>query len=163
MTRPESLGYKFTNILGGIMDEKLKGEIGVRQVYQQQTIAQSQSSSSEPPPAVLSYTIIRPGGLEEPKSNVALGPSALEISQGDALAGIINRADLAETAVAMALCNSPNVRDATLELYYRDSAQACAGRFQPLLRNGQIARLHGNTYVELFSGIQPDGEYDIPA
>ena len=29
----------------------------------------------------LAYTIIRPGGLEEPKENVVQGPGALEISQ----------------------------------------------------------------------------------
>lgn len=32
-TRPQSLGYKFTNVLGGIMEEKRKGEVGVRDLY----------------------------------------------------------------------------------------------------------------------------------
>jgi uncharacterized protein YbjT (DUF2867 family) len=150
VTRPESLGYKFTNVFGGIMDEKLIGEEGVRAAYK------TSGSSS------LSYAIVRPGGLEEPKKNVVLGPRTLEISQGDAIAGIISRADLAESVVEMTVCNSPNVRDATFELYYTDSAQACAGRFKPLLTNGVVTRLHGDTYQGLFSGIKPDGEYAIP-
>ena len=66
VTRPDSLGYKFTDVYGKIMGEKKLGEDGVYAV----------SASSD-----LAYTIIRPGGLEEPKENVVQGPGALEISQ----------------------------------------------------------------------------------
>jgi uncharacterized protein YbjT (DUF2867 family) len=145
-TRPKSLGYIFTNVLGGIMDEKRKGELGVYQSYD------TTSSSA----ASCSYTIVRPGGLEEPKKNIILGPSSLEISQGDTLAGIISRADLAEVAVELALSNTPNLRNTALELYYTDSAQPCETRFKALLTNGVAPRLHGDTYEALFSGIRPN-------
>lgn len=148
VTRPKSLGYVFTNVFGGIMDEKRKGEQGVMDIYKT-----AESSS---------YTILRPGGLEEPKLNVALGPSALEISQGDTFAGIVSRADLAELAVELVASNAPNLRDTALELYYTDSAQACEGRFKPLLTNGVVPRLHGTTYDELLYRIQPNLDYYVP-
>ena len=66
VTRPQSLGYKFTDVYGKIMGEKKLGEDGVYATY----------AGSD-----LAYTIIRPGGLEEPKENVVQGPGALEISQ----------------------------------------------------------------------------------
>lgn len=150
-TRPKSLGYIFTNMsVGGIMDEKRKGEVGVQLAFNG---AGSTTSS---------YTIIRPGGLEEPKKNEVLGPAALEISQGDTLAGIVSRADLAEAAVELALSNSPNLRDTSLELYYTDSVQPCEGQFKPLLTNGVAPRLHGKTYSELFSGIQQNIDFYTP-
>mmetsp|Transcript_8746 Transcript_8746/g.26192 ORF Transcript_8746/g.26192 Transcript_8746/m.26192 type:complete len:346 (-) Transcript_8746:274-1311(-) len=149
-TRPKSLGYVFTNVFGGIMDEKRRGEEGVVTAY------------SKTDPATSTYIIIRPGGLEEPKLNAILGPSSLELSQGDALAGIVSRADLAEASVEAALSSASNLRDSSFELYYADSAQPCEGRFKPLLENGMVARLQGETYETLFSGIKPDGEYYVP-
>lgn len=145
-TRPASLGYKFTNVLGGIMDEKRKGEMSVQTLY-----AADNSRCS--------YTIVRPGGLEEPKKNEVLGPSALEISQGDVLAGIISRADLAEATVELALNRGANVRNTALEIYYTASAQPCERRFGPLLKNGQVPRLHGDSYEELLRGVQPNVDY----
>ena len=140
-TRPKSLGYIFTNVMGGIMDEKRVGELGVLEVY---------SSSNSP---TCSYTMIRPGGLEEPKKNEVLGPKSLEISQGDTLTGIVSRADLAEVAVELAISNAPNLRNTAIELYYGDSVQPCERRFKSQLKDG--IRLHGSTYEELLSGIQP--------
>ena len=150
-TRPNSLGYKFTNILvGGIMDEKRKGEVGVQELYQQAN------------PDKSSFTIIRPGGLNEPKENIVLGPSALEISQGDTLAGIVSRADLAEVSIELALRrNAPNLKNTAVELYYTDSVQACERRFKDFVNNGEAPRLHGQTYDELFSGIQPYIDYYV--
>jgi nucleoside-diphosphate-sugar epimerase len=66
VTRPDSLGYKFTDVYGKIMGEKKLGEDGIYATY----------AGSD-----LAYTIIRPGGLEEPKENIVQGPGALEISQ----------------------------------------------------------------------------------
>ena len=148
-TRPKSLGYQFTNVFGGIMEEKRKGETGIQAMYN--------SGDNEP-----SYTILRPGGLEEPKLNKVLGPSSLEISQGDTLAGIVSRADLAQVAVELALSNAINLKNTAVELYYTDSAQACEGRFKPLLTNGVTPRLHGDTYQELLRGIRPGIDYDDP-
>jgi hypothetical protein len=150
-TRPNSLGYKFTNLFGGIMDEKRKGEISVQNAF----IAAGESSAS-------SFTIVRPGGLEEPKKNEVLGPSSLEISQGDTLAGIISRADVAEVAVELAASSASNLLNTALELYYTDSAQPCEGKFKAFLTNGVSPRLHGNSYEGLFRGIQPNIDYYEP-
>jgi len=149
-TRPNSLGFKFTNVFGGIMDQKRLGEQGVQAAYNNN----NKSSSS--------YTILRPGGLEEPKKNEVLGPSALEISQGDALAGIVSRADLAEVAVELALSTAPNLQNTAVELYYTDSAQPCERQFKSEMSNGKVPRLHGSTYEELFRDIQPDIDYYVP-
>lgn len=74
-TRPNSLGFKFTEMaVAGIMTNKRLGEVGMNDVF-----ANSKSSS---------YTIVRPGGLDEPKQNIINGPSALEISQGDVLVSV---------------------------------------------------------------------------
>ncbi|KAL3928039.1 MAG: hypothetical protein SGBAC_012820 [Bacillariaceae sp.] len=148
-TRPKSLGYKFTNILGGIMDEKRKGEEEIISLFGDSSSSSSSFSSS--------YTIIRPGGLEEPKENKVLGASTLEVSQGDVLTGIISRADLAEATVELALTNAANVKNTALELYYTDGAQPCEGRFKSQMNDG--VRLHGATYAALFRGVQPNLDY----
>jgi uncharacterized protein YbjT (DUF2867 family) len=149
VTRPKSLGYIFTNVFGGIMEQKRLGEERVQTAY---TNAAASSSSS--------YTIIRPGGLEEPKKNDVLGPGALEISQGDALAGIVSRADLAEVSVELAVSSgATNLKNTALELYYTDSAQPCERQFKSMMTNGAVPRLHGDTYAALFQGVQPNIDY----
>ena len=148
-TRPKSLGYLFTNVYQNIMAEKRLGELGVVSAYKDRDASQT-------------YSIIRPGGLEEPKLNAVLGPKSLELSQGDALAGIISRADLAEVAVEAALSRSKSLQNASFELYYESSAQPCEGRFKSLLQNGDVARIHGDSYSELFSQLKSDGEYYVP-
>lgn len=148
-TRPKSLGYLFTNVYQNIMAEKRRGELGVMSAYKDRDASQT-------------YSIIRPGGLEEPKLNAVLGPKSLELSQGDALAGIISRADLAEVAVEAALSRSKSLQNASFELYYESSAQPCEGRFKSLLQNGDVARIHGDSYSELFSQLKSDGEYYVP-
>ena len=154
-TRPKSLGFVFTNLSigGNIMGEKRNGEVGTMAIYQNQSQSQSQSS----------YTILRPGGLEEPKRNKVLGPQAVEISQGDVFAGIISRADVAEITVELALSDAPNVKNTAVELYYTNSVVEVEGKYKPLLEvakiegspEGKQLRLHGSTYSELFQGIRP--------
>ena len=61
------------------MGEKKLGEDGVYAAFRGSTKS--------------AYTIIRPGGLEEPKENVIQGPAALEVSQGD----VVRRADMPRT------------------------------------------------------------------
>jgi len=148
VTRPKSLGFAFTNVYGNIMAEKAFGEEGVR-------AALAGSGSA--------FTIVRPGGLEEPKLNVVQGPSALEISQGDALAGIVSRADLAEVAEAALLGSSATLRDASFELYYADGTQPCEGKFKKLLADPSFARLRGDSYAALFRDVKSDGAYAVPA
>lgn len=82
VTKPESPVYKFLNLFGKIMEEKIKGEDTVRGLY----------SSVEGS----TYTIIRPGGLtEEP----ARGVTALELNQGDTKSGRISRFDVASLCI----------------------------------------------------------------
>lgn len=68
------------------MAEKRLGEVCVIQSYER---INNQATSHLP----CSYTILRTGGLEDSKRYDVLGPSALEFSQGDVLAGIVSRAD----------------------------------------------------------------------
>jgi nucleoside-diphosphate-sugar epimerase len=71
VTKPESIGYKVTNLFGNIMDFKMKGEDALRAAY----------SSAGPS---LHYTIVRPGGL---KDGPSAGPAAIEVNQGDFIIG----------------------------------------------------------------------------
>lgn len=77
VTKPDSPVYKFLNLFGNIMEEKIKGEDAVRALYKNVS--------------GLSYTVIRPGGLTEEPS---LGVAALELNQGDTKSGRISRADV---------------------------------------------------------------------
>jgi len=137
------------------------------EAYRKQQPASSASSSR----SSSSYTIIRPGGLEEPKRNKVLGPSVLEVSQGDVFSGIISRADVAELTVELALSEAPNVKNTAIELYYSDSVVPVEGRFKPLLKSASAStsasnggpesrlRLHGSTYRELLEGIEPNIDF----
>mmetsp|Transcript_56449 Transcript_56449/g.136998 ORF Transcript_56449/g.136998 Transcript_56449/m.136998 type:complete len:435 (-) Transcript_56449:166-1470(-) len=160
-SRPKSLGYKFTNVYQNIMAEKRIGELGVVESYQ--SVGGTPSSSP-------SYTIIRPGGLEEPKLNAVLGPSKIELSQGDVLAGILSRADLAEVAVETAISQSSHVKNTSFEVYYTESTQPCEGRFKTYLKDNDssdaaetISRIHGETYSQLLDQLKKDGTYFVPS
>ena len=156
-TRPKSLGYIFTNlgVGGNIMGEKRNGEVGTMDAYQ----AAANTACS--------YTIVRPGGLEEPKRNSVLGPQEVELSQGDVFAGVISRADVAETTVELALSNMPNLQNTAVELYYANSVVEVQGSFKKLLARAKIEgspenqqlRLHGTTYTELFQKIRPNVDF----
>ena len=147
-TRPNSLGFKFTEMaVAGIMTNKRLGEVGVAEMYANN--------------GKLSYTIIRPGGLDEPKVKTIQGPSALEISQGDVLAGFVNRADVAEVSVEMALSSAGNIQNTAFELYYKNNVVPVDKKYRKYLDpdNGMVKRLCGNTYDELFSGIKANYDY----
>lgn len=66
VTKPDSLGFKFTNIFGRIMEYKLKGELALQQIYKN-------ADSS------LSFIIVRPGGLLDGNS---VGAGKIMINQG---------------------------------------------------------------------------------
>jgi hypothetical protein len=134
----------------GVMTQKLRGEQGVREAY----------ASAGERPAGCSYAIVRPGGLEE--SSTVVGPSGLEVSQGDALSGVVSRVDLADFTVELATSSALGF-DTALELYTTASAQPCEGKFKPLLTDGRVARLHGATWAELLGGVQREGQYFVPA
>ena len=151
VTRPESLGFKFTNAFvpgyaRGVMDQKLLGEKAVRTLYDA-----DQSSCT--------YAIVRPGGLEE--SSDVVGAAGLEVSQGDALAGVVSRPDLAAFTVELARSEALTF-DTALEIYTTQSAQPCEGRFKPLLADGRVRRLHGASWRELLAGIKAEGAYFVP-
>lgn len=147
-TRPNSLGFKFTEMaVAGIMTQKRIGEVGVRDAY-----SSNQFSSS-------SYTVLRPGGLDEPKQNIIQGPSALEITQGDVLSGFVSRADVAEVAVELALSSLPNVKNTAIELYYQNKVVPVDRGFKKYLQDGDVERLHANSYEELFQGVKANYDY----
>ena len=82
VSKPDSPVYKFLNIFGGIMEQKIKGGDTVRSMY----------SGLEG----MTYTIVRPGGLtEEPP----LGVKSLELNQGDLKSGRISRFDVASLCI----------------------------------------------------------------
>ena len=86
VSKPDSLVYKFLNIFGNIMEQKIQGEDTVRALY---TGSNSQGSS-------LTYTIVRPGGLTEESP---VGVTGLELNQGDVVSGRISRTDVASLCI----------------------------------------------------------------
>jgi|AntRauTorckE5430_2_1112549.scaffolds.fasta_scaffold00301_6 uncharacterized protein YbjT (DUF2867 family) len=82
VTKPDSPVFKFLNIFGKIMEEKIKGEDTLRDMFK------NVNGST--------YTVIRPGGLtEEPGKGVG----ALELNQGDSKSGRISRSDVASLCI----------------------------------------------------------------
>ena len=151
-TRPNSMGFKFTEMaVAGIMTQKRLGEVGVANAFN------NGGKSS-------SYTIIRPGGLDEPKQNIIQGPSALELTQGDVLAGFVSRADVAEVAVEVALSNASNLKNTAFELYYQNKVVPVDKKYKKYSQpDTPIERLHGETYEELFRGVVPNYDYLVDA
>lgn len=97
VTRPDSVGFKLTNVFGNIMNYKIMGELGLKEILKGTGIP---------------YTIIRPGGLTDSKS---AGVKGVELSQGDILSSEIGREDVAEVTVASTL--SKVTKDTTMEIY----------------------------------------------
>jgi hypothetical protein len=90
VSQPNSSIYKFLNLFGGIMEQKIEGEEVVRNLYAQQ------EDTVDGKVRLPTFTIIRPGGLtEEP----GLGPAALELCQGDVKSGRISRNDVASLCI----------------------------------------------------------------
>eukprot|EP00607_Mallomonas_marina_P009214 CAMPEP_0182420152 /NCGR_PEP_ID=MMETSP1167-20130531/4720_1 /TAXON_ID=2988 /ORGANISM="Mallomonas Sp, Strain CCMP3275" /LENGTH=313 /DNA_ID=CAMNT_0024595685 /DNA_START=153 /DNA_END=1091 /DNA_ORIENTATION=- len=140
VTKPDSLGFKITNIFGRIMEYKILGEDALRAVYK--TAEKG-----------LSYVIVRPGGLAD---GAAEGVQAIEINQGDNFAGEINRADVAEAVAAAAISRSiPNA--VTFEVYQ-------ANRSGPLEGDGNAKSGYQRTgsvlgsYEKMFEGLKTDSE-----
>lgn len=135
ITRPDSLGFKITNLFGNIMNYKLDGENALKATY-----AQFGDAS-------LSYAIIRPGGLLD---NNAVGPSKIELNQGDTISGEVNRADVAECAAAAATSTKlpPNV---IFEVYEQGKSGPLEGRFATKSGYEQNGK---SSYDELFQGLK---------
>jgi len=106
VTKPSSPVYKFLNLFGNIMAEKIKGEDTVRELYK---------DASSP----CTYTVIRPGGLTQ---ELARGVSALELNQGDTKSGRISRADVAALCIEATL-HSKDSGSTTFECYDADTSK----------------------------------------
>jgi hypothetical protein len=137
ITRPNSLGFKITNLFGRIMEYKLKGENALREIYSQDPNR--------------SYVIIRPGGLLD---GAAVGPGRVELNQGDAISGEISRLDLAECAVAAALSKTipPEV---IFELYEAGKNGPLEGNLPQPTGYERSGPKFGNDYEMLFEGLKP--------
>ena len=60
------------------------------------------------------------------------------------------------------LSSSPGLKDASLEIYTAEQARACEPRFKPMLTDGTISRLHGDTWDDILKNVKPDGRYLVP-
>mmetsp|Transcript_100312 Transcript_100312/g.259418 ORF Transcript_100312/g.259418 Transcript_100312/m.259418 type:complete len:353 (+) Transcript_100312:45-1103(+) len=142
VARPGSLGYVATNWMPGptwgVMDAKARGEEGAK--------AAVRGTQTK-------YAIVRPGGLED---SAALGPGAMEINQGDAVGGLVSRADVAAAAVAAA--SSPDTDDTTFELYaYGAAFSQQPGPTDLWLPSGPTGyERRGKSWPELFRGLRKD-------
>ena len=92
-----------------------------------------------------------------------VGAAGLEVSQGDALAGVVSRPDLAAFTVKLARSEALTF-DTALEIYTsrRRARSHARARFKPLLADGRVRRLHGASWRELLAGIQAEGAYFVP-
>lgn len=137
VTRPDSFGFRITNLFGGIMDYKLKGENGLKAAY----------ANADPS---MSYVIIRPGGLLD---SSAVGPGHIELNQGDSISGEVNREDVAQAAAAAAISTSMP-KSVTFEMYAAGSGGPLEGKFSKTSgyeRNGETL---GADYNKLFEGFK---------
>lgn len=139
VTRPDSIGFKITNLFGRIMEYKLQGEDAVRELY-------SDASASD-----LSYVIVRPGGLNDGNAE---GAGKIMINQGDTLIGDINRADVAECVVTAAI-SSTIPKDVTLEIYRIEGSGTLEGKFGP--KSGyERSGAELGSFDKMLEGLTPD-------
>jgi hypothetical protein len=151
VSKPDSPVYKFLNIFGRIMEEKIKGEDTVRAMY---------ANLKEESKQVLTYTIVRPGGLtEDPIRSV----SEIELNQGDTKSGRISRYDLAKLCVESSFY--PELTGCTtFECYDADTGKGLGsvGMSNILKQKSDTSNLvtgkerRGKSYRALFSGLEKD-------
>jgi len=140
ITKPDSLGYKITNLFGGIMGYKLLGEDSLRRAY----------ASAEDG---VGYAIIRPGGLLD--RDQAVGAGLVELNQGDTISGEISRIDVEDCVVAAALSKSiPN--KVTFELYEAGKSGPLQSDFPKVSGFERSGPQLGADYDTLFRGLKQD-------
>lgn len=148
VSKPDSPVYKFLNLFGGIMEQKIRGEDAVRNLYKG-----AENSA-------LTYTVIRPGGLtEEAPSGVA----SIELNQGDLVSGRIARADVAALCVESAMY-STLTGGTTYECYTANTGKSLESvgvsnilkqtSDTVVSKTGQERR--GDSFEALFTGLQKD-------
>jgi hypothetical protein len=135
-----SLGFKITNLFGGIMGYKLQGENALRGAYAGGGGAKS------------SYVIIRPGGLLD---NSPIGVGGIELNQGDTISGEVNRADVAQCAVAAAL-SSTIPKNVVFEVYEGARGSPLQGDFPAVSGFERSGEKLGADYEILFKGLKSD-------
>jgi len=149
VTKPSSPVYKFLNLFGKIMEEKIKGEDTVRALYKDTG-------------SCCTYTVIRPGGLTEEEGK---GVTALELNQGDAKSGRIARADVAALCIEATLF--PKLSGGTtFECYDSDTGKplATVGLSNIAKANNKPGdsvfltgkERRGATFEEIFTGLEKD-------
>jgi hypothetical protein len=149
VTRPNSAVYKLLNFVGnGIMEAKIRGEDEVRELYKRREVVDRG----------LGYTIVRPGGLT---NESPLGPSYLEVNQGDDKSGRLSRADVA--GICVACLGVENSWDATFECYCKDTAKPVENvGLSNILRSTDPTSYKsgregtGDTWDELLGGLKRD-------
>ena len=151
VSKPDSPIYKFLNVFGGIMEQKIIGEDTVRSMYANLNKESDQG---------LTYTIIRPGGLtEEP----IRGVSEIELNQGDLKSGRISRYDLAKLCVEASFY--PGLTGSTtFECYDGDTGKGLGsiGMSNLLKQKTNPAEFvtgkerRGQSYKALFTGLEKD-------
>ena len=152
VSKPDSPIYKFLNIFGGIMEEKIKGEDTVRSMY-----ANLKDESGK---QGLTYTIVRPGGLTE---DPIRGVSEVALSQGDVRSGRISRYDVAKLCVEATLYPELTA-STTFECFDADTGKELGSvGMSNLLKQksapSELANekdLRGKSYKEIFSSLQKD-------
>jgi len=154
VSKPDAPVYKFLNIFGGIMEEKIKGEDNVRAMYANLKGEDDKGKQG------LTYTIVRPGGLtQDPISGV----SDIELNQGDTKSGRISRNDLAKLCIEASLY--PELTGSTtFECYNADTGKGLGSvGISNLLKqksnpsefeSGKERR--GQSYNALFTGLEKD-------
>eukprot|EP00591_Stephanopyxis_turris_P005206 CAMPEP_0195519826 /NCGR_PEP_ID=MMETSP0794_2-20130614/15582_1 /TAXON_ID=515487 /ORGANISM="Stephanopyxis turris, Strain CCMP 815" /LENGTH=339 /DNA_ID=CAMNT_0040649051 /DNA_START=107 /DNA_END=1126 /DNA_ORIENTATION=+ len=153
VTRPDSAVYKLLNFVGkGIMEEKMKGEDGLRELYADPNLIRRG----------LGYTVIRPGGLTVGES---LGASALELNQGDDKSGRLARSDVA--ALCVNCLDSGDAFDATFECYNANTAKPVESvGFSNIMKSTDATKYvsgyerRGDTWEDLFRGLLRDKGHD---
>lgn len=140
VTKPDSFGYKITNLFGRIMEYKAKGEESVRRIY---------GEANDP---TLSYIIVRPGGLTD---GSAIGARGIELNQGDTIIGEVHRDDVAECVVAAAL--SPTIpHDITFELYSIESGSPLQDKFPRKSGKERSGNVLDGSYDKMLEGLVSD-------
>ena len=133
------------------MDEKIKGEDAIREMYRTSSVASNEG---------LSYTVVRPGGLTE---DPPLGVGSIELNQGDFKTGRISRYDVASVCIE-ATFYPQYTSGVTLECFYSDTGKTLntVGMSNILKQKtdpntyltGNERR--GESWDQLFSGLQKD-------
>jgi hypothetical protein len=149
VSRPDSVTYKFLNLFGGIMEQKIQGEDAVRALY-----ASSNSQGSS-----VTYSILRPGGLMD---QPPVGVTGLELNQGDVFSGSISRADVASLCIE-SVQYTGSTGGTTYECYAADTAKPLQSvDFGTIFRQRSDVKVEpgkehrGVSWEALFTGLDKD-------